>query len=954
MEQNLKLLWSDQIDSSLVKEMILSVDTLSQSYLNDLYDFSHTQDALHMLTLLWTSMLSESAQSITQLFDKHQIEFYNMIHPEFKPSCPLSTLVQFVLTPGCAGVFLKQGTQMEGMSEEGELLSLLLQEDIFVSPVQVHDIFFQQGKTGHLIYLEHPHSFYAFDFQQEFLDKHIVRFHFPYLFENEPPKQWKLYFEYLNQPSDIIDQLVLPCMQWKLVSNGAEICDLRVHKSETYIQVSYDDIDYEKIKVRNEDIMIQISCLDIQQIHETAFDHISVSCHEAYHSPTYIFVGEVLEEPDFFAPFTNTLEISSCCYIAISEVFCKKDAMISLQFQLIFEEHVLNPYEDIRKEYHAIMRTLPPEPKEMIDVYADVVIFEYFDGEDWTMIQELKDMRYLFRHTEQFQCEFSFCCPQQFSPVLVEGIEDYWIRLRLLKCESRYQFPCCLHVPFIKNLQAQYTYPQGKLKLDTLYREEELHHEDLMLSYKQQLPIVLFHEFHQENDCMYLFFKEPIFGSPFSLYIQCDIQKNQNVEWKFLMSSLQGFQKVIVEDETEGFSHSGLIHFYLNKEMSAMLLFEKYGYWIKIERVAKNQYSQFIAMKDIQCNVATLKEGQYNELSGTIQDFTQDLEIVLPAFQLLDIHVFLRKENNEWIDIIDEWQDSQFYHITQEKIWIDKSVLAQIGVNQYRIHFLQYHKVQQSMQRETEIFMAQTVPEISQCLSLVHSYGAVSQEMQSQAIERLSSYIGYHNGLVSPSQFHQFVQSEFPQIHDFKMIEFQDEFGHVIPHQYTITYLVKDFLFGIQSFYEIKKALKKMIFQQTLFHAYDSNIKIVEPVYVKMSLSLKVKIYEEDILTIQKRLEAEFQNYFHPIEGRHHMGWKIGEFPRIVDIIEVVKNINEKYVIEDCHVSGQYVYQNKMMTKSTENLLKMQLAVMIGGESSIRVVRGGLKENVRYNSSRSK
>ena len=79
MEQNLKLLWSDQIDSSLVKEMILSVDTLSQSYLNDLYDFSHTQDALHMLTLLWTSMLSESAQSITQLFDKHQIEFYNMI-----------------------------------------------------------------------------------------------------------------------------------------------------------------------------------------------------------------------------------------------------------------------------------------------------------------------------------------------------------------------------------------------------------------------------------------------------------------------------------------------------------------------------------------------------------------------------------------------------------------------------------------------------------------------------------------------------------------------------------------------------------------------------------------------------------------------------------------------------------------------------------------------------------
>ena len=107
--------------------------------------------------------------------------------------------------------------------------------------------------------------------------------------------------------------------------------------------------------------------------------------------------------------------------------------------------------------------------------------------------------------------------------------------------------------------------------------------------------------------------------------------------------------------------------------MSAMLLFEKYGYWIKIERVAKNQYSQFIAMKDIQCNVATLKEGQYNELSGTIQDFTQDLEIVLPAFQLLDLHVFLRKENDEWIDIIDEWQDSQFYHITQEKIWIDKS-----------------------------------------------------------------------------------------------------------------------------------------------------------------------------------------------------------------------------------------------------------------------------------------
>ena len=43
-----------------------------------------------------------------------------------------------------------------------------------------------------------------------------------------------------------------------------------------------------------------------------------------------------------------------------------------------------------------------------------------------------------------------------------------------------------------------------------------------------------------------------------------------------------------------------------------------------------------------------------------------------------------------------------------------------------------------------------------------------------------------------------------------------------------------------------------------------------------------------------------------------------------------------------------------MMTKSTENLLKMQLAVMIGGESSIRVVRGGLKKNVGYNSSRSK
>jgi hypothetical protein len=256
-----------------------------------------------------------------------------------------------------------------------------------------------------------------------------------------------------------------------------------------------------------------------------------------------------------FYPFGRQPARYTTFFLAAKEVFQRRDARIELDLTIPAGESV--------------------SPSDDLDLS-----FEYFDGQRWKLLPELRD------NTEGFSVSgrISFRCPRDWAEGEVNGQKNYWMRVRITAGD--YGHPLRLSVdtsgaepevsveqstlapPVLEELTLQYTYQTEQAALDHCLTFNEFVYEDRTEDCRW--PRRIFQPFRPISDrqpALYMGFSRPLPIGLMSLYLavppeavppEADAEASPYV-WEY--ASPRGWSSLGVLDETLGFQRSGMIQF---------------------------------------------------------------------------------------------------------------------------------------------------------------------------------------------------------------------------------------------------------------------------------------------------------------------------------------------------------------------------------------------------------
>lgn len=258
-------------------------------------------------------------------------------------------------------------------------------------------------------------------------------------------------------------------------------------------------------------------------------------------------------------PFGERLSPWSCCHIACSEALSLGGGQISLAWTRTFrltEEGM--PEADREVKYRPVMRRLPQEPPPVRDVYADLAVWEYWDGRGWRSVPGTGGYTRLFSAgeaggAEPVRQEACFYWPEDAAPCEIQGIRAFWLRWRLLSCQGAGWLPARYHAPEISHLRFEVRLEDAEASVE---RRSGLESGFSSLPQRRK---VLFPPVTGERDGWWLGFDRPPGGGALNVYL--DLKERTPggplSAWEALPAG--GEAPLALRDGTDGLAHSGLL-----------------------------------------------------------------------------------------------------------------------------------------------------------------------------------------------------------------------------------------------------------------------------------------------------------------------------------------------------------------------------------------------------------
>lgn len=263
----------------------------------------------------------------------------------------------------------------------------------------------------------------------------------------------------------------------------------------------------------------------------------------------------IVTEGDFH-PFGSGLERWRTCYVSCPDVFCLRDAQVTVSYTLsdtIREE--LLPGTEQPPAYRPIMRRLPTPPPPPHDVYAQSVRWEYWNGKVWLPIPNTLPLFSCFSTEENTAktVRYPLRWPADAQPCEIQGLSGHWLRWQVTQADGSGYLPRRLHMPEVRNLHLSASLVQAPVEISVC---SGLTAQFQRWRHDEQAP--LFPALGPKEDGWWLRFDHAPFGEPLSLFADLigRVIGTRLTAWE---STPEGLRPLGLEDETDGLHHSGLL-----------------------------------------------------------------------------------------------------------------------------------------------------------------------------------------------------------------------------------------------------------------------------------------------------------------------------------------------------------------------------------------------------------
>ena len=304
-------------------------------------------------------------------------------------------------------------------------------------------------------------------------------------------------------------------------------------------------------------------------------------------------------------PFGEVPEVWRTCCVSCPDALTLRGAQLTIRFALSTQERVdLLPGTEQEPEYRPIMRRLPAPLPPIRKVWADQVLWEYWNDRSWMPIPGTEAYTKLFAAQEKgvVQAETRFLWPEDAAPCEVGGQTGLWLRWRIGRAENSGWLPRRCYAPEITDLRFSALLEHSPASVSVRGQTERIFHT------LENSRDPLFQTITPGGDCWWLGFDRPPSGQVLRLYLslQNRVPGGAFTAWEPVGEHRE--RPLTIEDGTDGLSHSGVITINgIQGVMSARFGLRRWWLCLRDDSGSLAQGRHFPCLRELFCGAALLR-----------------------------------------------------------------------------------------------------------------------------------------------------------------------------------------------------------------------------------------------------------------------------------------------------------------------------------------------------------
>lgn len=987
------------IDMRGRQELLWQMELLAQSYTPEWkFDTDHP-DAASVIGILFAEQTAESVRKVNQALRRYHIEFANMYGVSLRPAHPAGTVCTMKAGGNVQpGVFLGKGTQVTGENTNGDTVIFTFQNDTYVTNAQLAEILGMSGSAGKAVAYQgrfavvnpadgqissvFPEGYAAgeipmFSCQGDTIHRQALVLYFAGM----PDMQGDcIQLRFCGEmPAEALAGLFADTgrFSFSFLSGEGLIPIKNVRKDGDIVCLERQGAMPAKAADKEE---LSAIVLEMKEpVGETVrLDRIEWLVHGHEGPPDFMWNGNSELVGNRFPPFSQQPSLYDTLYIGQGFCLAQRGACVSLQFGLEFETYT--PQDTA--VYEPDLRLIKKKPKNgyrapRYECRIQEVSFEYFNGKGWKRLAAKPDISALFSREENAgKYTVRFETPPDWEPVVQGGYEGNCIRMQVLRADNCYMQEVTYFYPVLSDMKFRMENPERGVVPVRAECIQNSRIEDVSREIFMGRMISPFTPLPYQGEYLFLGFDRVLGPGPVALFLELDkLHFYEEIPLKFACSCKNGFQPLKVVDGTDGLQKPGILMFMPPEDMAAYEVEGVEAYWIRMEAAGccfagDRRFTP--VLKRIIVNAVKAE----NIVTGKREDYYIDstaanMRFPLYAQNILSADVWV----NEWgqfsreemrhileqgemqvqaeYDVLGEisefyvlWQevedfaeadqDARCYCIdrgTNELIFGD-GVHVRVPRSTDGAAFWVRVRYCDGESANVKAYTLDTfrhpVLSVEEVTNPIDAYSGSDMEDMDHALGRAGTIFLTRKRLVSEADYVR------------EALSFSDGIAKAScvleGSTINLVLLMQDYDQGSYSFQKIKDGLKEHFLQCCELTCGVEDIRIVEPVFVRVCVDLWLTETDiQDVIGIRQWLLSALETYLEPTGKQGGTGWEIGQLPGTEQIQMMLRVLRRNIRITRYHASASYTDGQKQYETGLDSVAKTPFMICCSGAHHIYI-----------------
>lgn len=1022
-----------KIDSRSKEDLIEQLKELVPYYTPEWRFSPHDPDPGTALFFIFAHLFYGNIKRLNRVPLKHFISFLNILDVSLKPPKPSTSYVTFRLTDGAnESVPVKKGTKVLGRNQAGEEIVFEVDDYLLVTPAKLLNCY-QVSSNPDMICEVPEHifihddskkneeikSFPMYQFQQENnLQTHsfFISHHFMLNISSPASIEIRLHHPLKRYKEEEMAKLLANTkdVEWLYYTNGSwqPFDDVLCEENKIILQkkkpMSIDDCQLQGIKGK----WIQCKVHSISA-GELSGDYLNIELGNVTVKADYLpineekgFLPDLLFQNDIhilndeekgFYPFGQFFLPFGTFYISSDEAFSKKGSTVSLHFSLKMIPNEMKSTVEQPIHWKPIMKEDDFKKMDPQPIHVLKVNWEYWNGHSWVILPMDEEYSEIFYSEDESEREvrLQFTCPEDIEKTLVNSQNNYWIRARIISIDHIRAPELIYYSPWLKKLRISYHSGNHFQPVDECLTKNNLEwkNESKVLRSDGQV-FKPFSCIKSSSPAFYFGFDRPLEGGPVSIYFDFQdaafSEENKPIiEWEYLRKQGNELQwaPLVVFDNTNNFTKSGNIRFFINNDSAFHSLFSQKRFWIralnrKITKYNAHLLDTFPQLKGIYLNTA--KVVQQEHIHGehpNIVDEHGKKYVQLAFYPVLSEEVWideagniteeeiaqLARANKKSINVIRDsennvqrcwvlWKQVENFSRSCEDdrhYVIDKSTGkimfgdGKSGKKPPRFHsdYIQVHyKIGGGKRGNIDKWQIQqlesSIPFIDSVYNPIPAGGGADMETLEHALIRGAQLLKHQYRGVTAEDFEWLVREVTPNVAKVKCLanynpEMKKEVGCI-----TIVVLPENGISSMHIFPQVKAEIEKYLFSRVPAPlAFSGKIHIIKPALLEISLSVVLVVNDVDkVVETEMEAKKKLEKFLDPLNhGEDGGSWEIGQPIHISVFYSFFKSIRHVNFVEKLYMTVKKIENNKVEELEVYDNICVLHGIVVNGKHSIQV-----------------